>query len=109
MHFEIGHCAKITGLLHLLVEEYPRREAFYYYLMAALCRAGRQPDALRVYHKAQTVIAEELNVDPGQPLRDLFQGILKGDGANEDYGRSGTVASSRTPNLAAYARKLHAS
>jgi DNA-binding SARP family transcriptional activator len=81
-NFTLGHHRKMIGLLYSLTAEHPLREVFYELLMTALHRCGRSADALRAYHRARTLIVEELGVDPGRPLRELYQAVLI-DGANE--------------------------
>jgi DNA-binding SARP family transcriptional activator len=72
----IGRHREMIGLLYSLTAEHPLREVFYRLLMSALHSCGRSADALRAYHRARSLIVDELGVDPGQPLRDLYQVIL---------------------------------
>ncbi|MFD5572536.1 AfsR/SARP family transcriptional regulator [Streptomyces cadmiisoli] len=72
------HHEVIEDLKGLLVQ-HPLREPFYRQLMAALYRAGRQGDALGVYHHARRVMREELGVEPGPPLRLALEAILGAD------------------------------
>ena len=48
-------------------------------LALAQYRSGRQGDALRTLHRARTVLAGELGVDPGPELVELEQAILRQD------------------------------
>ncbi|MGY0232155.1 BTAD domain-containing putative transcriptional regulator [Longispora urticae] len=48
-------------------------------LMLALCREGRQAEALEVYGRQRRLLADELGVDPGPGLAGLYQRILHGD------------------------------
>lgn len=77
----IGRHRALIGQLYALIAEHPLREVFYGLLMTALHRCGRSADAIRVYHRARSIIVEELGVDPGRPLRELFQVVLT-DSAN---------------------------
>ena len=62
-----------------LVARFPLRERLRGQLMLALCRAGRQADALAEYRRARAVLADELGIEPGRQLRDLHRRILAGD------------------------------
>jgi tetratricopeptide (TPR) repeat protein len=55
------------------------REGLWGLLMRALDGAGRHAEALTVYGKARDAIAEELGVDPGEQLQQLFQEVLTRD------------------------------
>src|SRR5439155_307160 len=55
------------------------RERLREELMLALCRAGRQVDALAAYRAARETFVEELGVEPGPELRALEQRILNQD------------------------------
>ncbi|MER6349221.1 AfsR/SARP family transcriptional regulator [Streptomyces sp. NPDC001595] len=75
----IGRHHEVIEELKGLLVQHPLREPFYRQLMAALYRAGRQGDALNVYHHARRVIREELGVEPGPSLRLAQEAILRAD------------------------------
>ncbi|HZD70994.1 MAG TPA: BTAD domain-containing putative transcriptional regulator, partial [Actinomycetes bacterium] len=75
----LGRHAEVLGRLGTLVEEHPLRERLPAQLMLALYRAGRQAEALAVYQKTRSALAEGLGVDPLPDLQRLHQGILRQD------------------------------
>jgi DNA-binding SARP family transcriptional activator/ABC-type transport system substrate-binding protein len=75
----LGHHADLISELELLVSEHRFREGFRGQLMLALYRSGRQAEALQVYQQAREALVEELGIEPGQPLRELHQAILRQD------------------------------
>ncbi|MFF3752483.1 BTAD domain-containing putative transcriptional regulator [Streptomyces sp. NPDC002018] len=54
----------------------PRRRRVTGHLMPALYRCGRQAEALECYEHARRRVAGETGVDPGAPLRRLYEQIL---------------------------------
>ncbi|MCM3885875.1 AfsR/SARP family transcriptional regulator [Frankia sp. R82] len=74
-----GRHRELTGQLFELTLEHPLREAFYRQLMLALYRSERQADALRVYQRARQILADELGLEPGRPLREIQRAILADD------------------------------
>ncbi|MFI1400651.1 BTAD domain-containing putative transcriptional regulator [Streptomyces sp. NPDC020681] len=69
--------ADLTGLLR----DHPLREELRRLLMIALCRCGRNAEALEVFQDGQRVLARELSVSPGAALRQVHQQILANDPA----------------------------
>jgi DNA-binding SARP family transcriptional activator/Tfp pilus assembly protein PilF len=75
----LGHQGTAIADLTQLVAEFPLHERFRAMLMLALYRSGRQADALEVYHDARRRLADELGIDPGAELRDLYERIVRAD------------------------------
>jgi DNA-binding SARP family transcriptional activator len=75
-----GRHAEVIPELRRLAVDLPLQEKLWALLIRALYGAGRQAEALEVYEAARTKIAEELGVDPGAELRQLYQQILNADG-----------------------------
>ncbi|WP_405058093.1 tetratricopeptide repeat protein [Kribbella sp. NBC_01505] len=69
---------EVIAELRTLTVENPLREPFWYQLIAALYRTGRQGEALESYQAVSRLMNEELGVSPGQELRDLHETILHG-------------------------------
>jgi DNA-binding SARP family transcriptional activator len=70
-----GHHAEVIADLTEATTAFPLRERFYAQLMEALCRAGRQADALAVYDRARKRFITELGVEPSPALRARVQSI----------------------------------
>ena len=74
-----GLHAELLGELRALVSSHPLRERLRGQLMVALCRVGRQAEALKVYHEGERVLADELGIEPGPDLQQIAAAILAGD------------------------------
>jgi DNA-binding SARP family transcriptional activator len=77
----LGRHADVIGELQALVAEHPLRERLRGQLMLALYRSGRQAQALEVFQDARRALVDELGVEPGPPLRELQEAILRQDAA----------------------------
>jgi peptide/nickel transport system substrate-binding protein len=77
----LGRHDALTAELEQLAAEHPLRERLHGQLMLALYRCGRQADALAAYRRARDLLAGELGIDPGEPLRRLHASILAHDQA----------------------------
>jgi tetratricopeptide (TPR) repeat protein len=76
-----GRHEELVPELRDLTARHPLREPIHGQLMLALCRCGRQAEALAAYQCVRDVLAAELGVEPGPSLRDLHQRILSADAA----------------------------
>ena len=77
----MGRHDALTAELDGLVRDHPLRERLHGQLMLALYRCGRQADALAAYRRARDLLAGELGIDPGEPLRRLHAAVLGHDPA----------------------------
>ena len=77
----LGRHDALTAELERLVAEHPLRERSHGQLMLALYRCGRQADALTAYTRVRDLLAGELGIDPGEPLRRLHASLLAQDPA----------------------------
>ena len=76
---ELAEGRDVVGELEALVAQHPLRERLRELLLLALYRSGRQADALAAFREARRALVEELGIEPGKPLRDLHQAILRQD------------------------------
>jgi DNA-binding SARP family transcriptional activator/DNA-binding GntR family transcriptional regulator len=75
----LGHHADLVGELRALVAGHPLRERPRCQLMLALYRAGRQAEALAVYHEFRATLLEELGMEPSAALNELQHRVLNQD------------------------------
>ena len=75
----LGRHAALTPELESLAAKHPLRERLRGQQMLALYRSGRQAEALRVFADARRALVAELGLEPGAPLRELEQAILRQD------------------------------
>ncbi|WJK37481.1 BTAD domain-containing putative transcriptional regulator [Solwaraspora sp. WMMA2065] len=76
-----GPADRLVDDLAGLAKRHPLRERLTAAYMHALYRAGRQADALAAYRQAATSLGDELGVDPGPELAEMFQRVLRHDPA----------------------------
>ncbi|MFJ7155450.1 AfsR/SARP family transcriptional regulator [Streptomyces sp. NPDC101118] len=77
LRLERGETAELVGDLRELVAAHPLRETLRGHLMLALYRSGRQAEALEEFGRVRELLVEELGVDPGPKLTQLYEGILR--------------------------------
>jgi DNA-binding SARP family transcriptional activator len=75
----LGRHVDVAGQLRPWVRANPLRERLWGQLMLALCRSGRQGEALQVFHELRRGLDEELGIAPSAPVRNLHEQILRGD------------------------------
>jgi SARP family transcriptional regulator, regulator of embCAB operon len=63
--------------LETLIAEHAYREPLWAQLITAYYLAGRQSDALDAYLRLKTRLAEDLGIDPGPKLRELYEQVLR--------------------------------
>ena len=74
---ELDRDGEVVAELELLVAQHPLRERLRAQLMLALYRSGRQADALAAYRDARLTLVEELGIEPGPELQELYGSILR--------------------------------
>jgi DNA-binding SARP family transcriptional activator len=72
-----GRGYSIISELEPLAAEHPYREPLWKQLITAYYVAGRQSDALDVYHRLKSTLADDLGIDPGPDVRSLYQRVLR--------------------------------
>jgi 8-oxo-dGTP pyrophosphatase MutT (NUDIX family) len=75
----LGRHGDLVSELEGLIARHPVREHLRLQLMLALYRSERQAEALEAYRAARRELAEELGLEPGEPLKELEQAILRHD------------------------------
>ncbi|MFC0434656.1 BTAD domain-containing putative transcriptional regulator [Kutzneria buriramensis] len=75
---DLGRQSEIVDQLQVLAAAEPLRESVHELLILALCRTGRQAEALLAYDQVRRQLREELGVDPGARLRALHGNMLNG-------------------------------
>jgi predicted ATPase/DNA-binding SARP family transcriptional activator len=75
----LGRHHELIADLEALTGDHPLRERLRGQLMLALYRSGRQADALAAYQSIRGLLADELGVEPGPPLKELERQILRHD------------------------------
>jgi YVTN family beta-propeller protein len=75
----LGRHYELVPELDALVKRYPLHERLRAQLMLSLYGSGRQGDALAAYQDARRVLAEQLGLELGEPLRQLERQILNHD------------------------------
>jgi DNA-binding SARP family transcriptional activator len=78
----MGRHREVVAELTRLTGQFPLHEVFWRQLMLALHRSGRPAEALNVYGTARRLFADELGVDPGPELQQLYQSLLTGQPTN---------------------------
>jgi DNA-binding SARP family transcriptional activator len=76
LRLQAGESNSLIGELYALLAEHPLRDTLRGNLMIALCRSGRQADALEVYDDGRRYLADELGLELSPRLRSLHAGIL---------------------------------
>lgn len=74
-----GRGGEMIDRLRAAAESEPLREQRWRQLILALYRHGRQSEALRAYDDAQSVLRDQLGVDPGVDLQRLQLAVLEHD------------------------------
>jgi DNA-binding SARP family transcriptional activator len=74
---ELERHREVVGDVEALLRANPLRERLRAQLMLALYRSGRQADALKTYHEGRRILVDELGIEPGRALQQLYAQILR--------------------------------
>jgi SARP family transcriptional regulator, regulator of embCAB operon len=72
-----GRSDSVIAELEALTIEQSYREPLWAQLITAYYISDRQSDALDAYHRLKDTLAEDLGVDPGPTVRELYERILR--------------------------------
>jgi predicted ATPase/DNA-binding SARP family transcriptional activator len=84
----LGEGASLVGELRALLSADPLAERPRALLMRSLYAAGRQAEALEVYHQARELLSGQLGVDPSAQLEQVYLRILRGEENSFDSERA---------------------
>ncbi len=79
MDLRLGRATDVITELTRLTTEHPMRERLVGSLMRALSETGRPAEALAVFERTRTALADELGADPSPELSALHTAILRGE------------------------------
>ncbi|MDA3628530.1 BTAD domain-containing putative transcriptional regulator [Saccharopolyspora sp. WRP15-2] len=78
---DLGRHHQLVLELSTLVDRYPLRERLTGQLMLASYRAGHRAEAQSKFHELRRRLSDELGLDPGPDLRNLYEQVLRDDPA----------------------------
>jgi DNA-binding SARP family transcriptional activator len=97
----LGKEHHVVAELRQLADEHPLGEHIQARLALAYYRCGRQAEALEVCLRARASLVDELAVEPGPELRQLYQHILTANPVlDSELALSSALTVSRTPRAA---------
>lgn len=76
---ETGELPVVIGKLESAISSDPYREDLWGQLMLALYRTGRQRDALQAFRRLESLLREEVGLEPSPEIRRLEERILRQD------------------------------
>ncbi|GAB3795683.1 hypothetical protein GCM10027605_02200 [Micromonospora zhanjiangensis] len=90
----LGLHHELISELSGLVSQFRTHENLCAQLMVALCRSGRQAEALQTYRQFREALIGELGIEPSSRIQQLHQAVLTGDPVlNPPPAHSGIVRS----------------
>lgn len=104
VELSLGRAPELIDALSALTAQYPLRERLWAQLMTALHRSGRRGDALSAYHVVRRNLADELGIEPGEPLQALYAEVLAG----QSPGASPSIPRQLPPDLPVFVGRTEA-
>ncbi|MDD7938989.1 BTAD domain-containing putative transcriptional regulator [Actinomycetospora lutea] len=77
----LGHPDRVLLDLEPLQRDHPFREPLWARRMAALDALGRTEEALATFHRARTLLCDELGLEPGRELQEQQRAVMTRDPA----------------------------
>jgi DNA-binding SARP family transcriptional activator len=90
-----GRVEPVIGRVRAAIEEFPLVEPLVEVQMMALHGAGRDSEAVECYGAARTRLAEELGIEPGRELQDVYAKLLRSE--LDEPARPGVVVPRQLP------------
>jgi SARP family transcriptional regulator, regulator of embCAB operon len=87
-----GRAYAVIGELEALIAEHLYREPLWAQLITAYYLTDRQSDALDTYHRLKTTLGEDLGIDPGPTVRELYERILRQEPLDVEKAAQATAA-----------------
>ncbi|MFJ8625996.1 BTAD domain-containing putative transcriptional regulator [Kitasatospora sp. NPDC093550] len=81
LQLALGRHLDVIGSLTAVVRDHPLRERARQALMLAQYRAGRRAEAMETFREGRRQFIDELGLEPGAPLLQLHDAILRDDPA----------------------------
>jgi DNA-binding SARP family transcriptional activator/tetratricopeptide (TPR) repeat protein len=78
LDLDSGRHGELGPQLRALTARYPLRETLWERLLVVLARCGRQAEALDRYETIRRRLADDLGVDPGPELQQIYADLLAG-------------------------------
>lgn len=79
VELDLGARDPLGGEIEALARNHPFRERLTALRMLAMYRAGRQAEALQVFHESRMTLRDEMGIDPGALLQRLYEAVLRRD------------------------------
>jgi DNA-binding SARP family transcriptional activator/tetratricopeptide (TPR) repeat protein len=100
LELDLGRHGELMVDLRALLADNPLDERLVSQFLLAAYRSGRQEEAVGCYQRTRARLADELGVDPGPQLQEIYRRILRNDAAVSGPRSRPVVAGSSAPSAA---------